>query len=85
MERLARCALAVSPHEPILTVLIPIIAGYVIQAIRKVYPWAALFLSQRRVEMMLESGVSYGLNAVAGASQWQDFVGQCHGAGDHQG
>ncbi|MCY1643247.1 hypothetical protein [Methylorubrum sp. SL192] len=40
-------ALAVSLREPILTILVPIIAAYLIQAIRKVYPWAALFLSQR--------------------------------------
>lgn len=62
-------ALAVSLREPILTVLIPIIAGYAIHAIRKVYPWAALFLSQRRVEMMLEAAVGYGLNAVNGAAK----------------
>lgn len=62
-------ALAVSLREPILTILIPIIAGYAIQAIRKVYPWAALFLSQRRVEMMLEAAVGYGLNAVNGAAK----------------
>lgn len=62
-------ALAVSLREPILTILIPIIAGYAIQAIRKVYPWAALFLSQRRTEMMLEAAVGYGLNAVNGAAK----------------
>ncbi|CAO4134672.1 hypothetical protein [Methylorubrum extorquens] len=62
-------ALAVSLREPILTVLLPIIAAYVIQAIRKVYPWAALFLSQRRVEMMLEAAVGFGLNAVNGAAK----------------
>jgi|UPI00034882D3 sulfur carrier protein ThiS len=62
-------ALAVSLREPILTILIPIIAGYVIQAIRKVYPWATLFLSQRRVEMMLEAAVGFGLNAVQGAAK----------------
>lgn len=62
-------ALAVSLREPILTILIPIIAGYVIQAIRKVYPWATLFLSQKRVEMMLEAAVGFGLNAVQGAAK----------------
>ncbi|ABY32751.1 hypothetical protein [Methylorubrum extorquens] len=62
-------ALAVSLREPILTILLPIIAAYIIQAIRKVYPWAALFLSQRRVEMMLEAGVGYGMNAVQGAAK----------------
>lgn len=59
-------ALAVSLREPILTILLPIIAAYIIQAIRKVYPWAALFLSQQRVEMMLEVAVGFGLNAVTG-------------------
>ncbi|OHV17191.1 hypothetical protein BK022_07165 [Methylorubrum extorquens] len=62
-------ALAVSLREPILTILLPIIAAYIIQAIRKVYPWAALFLSQRRVEMMLEAAVDFGLNAVNGAAK----------------
>jgi hypothetical protein len=62
-------ALAVSLREPILTILLPIIAAYIIQAIRKVYPWAALFLSQRRVEMMLEAAVGFGLNAVNGAAK----------------
>ncbi|CAO4140651.1 hypothetical protein LPLAFNJD_LOCUS745 [Methylorubrum aminovorans] len=62
-------ALAVSLREPILTILLPIVAAYVIQAIRKVYPMAALFLTQRRVEMMLEAGVDYGLNAVQGAAK----------------
>ena len=62
-------ALAVSLREPILTILIPIIAGYVIQAIREVYPWATLFLSQRRVVMMLEEVVGFGLNAVQGAAK----------------
>ncbi len=62
-------ALAVSLREPILTILLPIIAAYIIQAIRKIYPWAALFLSQKRVEMMLEAAVGFGLNAVQGAAK----------------
>lgn len=62
-------ALAVSLREPILTIFLPIVAAYIIQAIRKVYPMAALFLTQRRVEMMLEAGVGYGLNAVQGAAK----------------
>jgi hypothetical protein len=62
-------ALAVSLREPILTVLISITDGYVIQVIRKVYPWATLFLSQRRVEMMLEAAVGFGLNAVQGSAK----------------
>lgn len=62
-------AAAVSLREPILTVLLPIVAAYIIQAIRKVYPWATLFLTQRRVEMMLEAAIGYGLNAVQGAAK----------------
>ncbi|WP_232628655.1 hypothetical protein [Methylobacterium sp. Leaf118] len=62
-------ALAVALRGPILTILLPIVAGYIIQPIRRVYPWAALFLSQRRVEMMLEAAVGYGLNAVQGAAK----------------
>ncbi|MBB2965086.1 hypothetical protein [Methylobacterium sp. R2-1] len=62
-------ALAVSLREPILTILLPIIAAYIIQAIRKVYPWAALFLTQKRVEMMLKAGVGFGLNAVQDAAK----------------
>ncbi|KQT60020.1 hypothetical protein ASG52_19890 [Methylobacterium sp. Leaf456] len=62
-------AFAVALREPILTVLLPIVAAYAVQAIRRVYPWAALFLSQKRVEMMLEAAVGYGLNAVQGAAK----------------
>ena len=62
-------ALAVSLREPILTILIPLVGGYIIQAIRKNYPMAALLLTQKRVEMMLEAGVGFGLNAVNGAAK----------------
>ncbi len=62
-------ALALSLREPVPTILLPIIAAYIIQAVRKVYPRAALFLSQRRVEMMLEAAVGFGLNAVQSASK----------------
>ncbi|CAO4138558.1 hypothetical protein [Methylorubrum aminovorans] len=62
-------ALAVSLREPILTILIPLVGGYIIAAIRKNYPMAALLLTQKRVEMMLEAAVGFGLNAVNGAAK----------------
>lgn len=62
-------ALAVSLREPILTILIPLVGGYIVAAIRKNYPMAALLLTQKRVEMMLEAGVGFGLNAVNGAAK----------------
>jgi len=62
-------ALSVALREPILTILVPIIGGYIIQAIRKNYPMAALLLTQKRVEMMLEAAVGYGMNAVQGAAK----------------
>ncbi|WP_246750985.1 hypothetical protein [Methylorubrum rhodesianum] len=62
-------ALAVSLCKSILSIHIPIIAGYAIKAIRRVYPWATLFLSRRRVEMMIETVVGFGLNAVQGAAK----------------
>lgn len=62
-------ALAVSLREPIRTILIPLIAGYAIQPIRKIDPWAALFMSQWRLEMMLEAAVGCGPNAVNGAAK----------------
>ncbi len=48
---------------------LPIIATSIARAIRKVYPWAALSLSQRRVEMRLERAVSYRRKAVNGAAR----------------
>lgn len=53
----------------LLPVLLPLVAAYIIAAIRKVSPWAALFLSQRRIEMMIQAGAEYGLNAVQGAAK----------------
>lgn len=52
-----------------LPIVVPLVAAYAINAIRKVYPWAALFLTQRCVEAMIESGASYGLNAIQGAAK----------------
>lgn len=52
-----------------LPVILPIVAGYAIQAIRRVYPWAALFLTQARLEQMAVALSEYGLNAVSGAAK----------------
>ncbi|CAO4151844.1 hypothetical protein DHODJN_17575 [Methylorubrum extorquens] len=62
-------ALAVSLRDPIVMIFLPIIATSIARAIRKVYPWAALSLSQRRVEMRLERAVSYRRKAVNGAAR----------------
>ncbi|CAO4134717.1 hypothetical protein OFEAOIEE_LOCUS2453 [Methylorubrum extorquens] len=60
---------AVLLREPILTILLPIIAASIARAIRKVYPWAALFLSQRRVEMRLEQAVGFSRKALNGPAK----------------
>ncbi|CAO4184288.1 hypothetical protein [Methylorubrum extorquens] len=60
---------AVSLCDPVLTILLPISAASITWAARNVYPWAALFLSQRRVEMRLERAVSFRRKAVNGAAR----------------
>ncbi|WP_349775222.1 hypothetical protein [Methylorubrum extorquens] len=69
LGRLALVAPAVLLREPILTILLPIITASITRVIRKVYPWAALFLSQRRVEMRLERAVSFRRKSVNGAAK----------------
>ncbi|AWB20940.1 hypothetical protein DA075_08465 [Methylobacterium currus] len=54
-------------QEIVITAVIPAVAAYLIQAIRKVYPWAALFLTQSRVEQMANAVTEYAINAVPGA------------------
>ena len=54
-------------REIVITAVIPAVAAYAIQAIRKVYPWAALFLTQSRVEQMANAVTEYAINAVPGA------------------
>lgn len=54
-------------QEIVITAVIPAVAAYAIQAIRKVYPWAALFLTQSRVEQMANAVTEYAINAVPGA------------------
>ncbi|MBA9068218.1 hypothetical protein FHR71_001959 [Methylobacterium sp. RAS18] len=60
---------AVSVCDPVLTIFSPIIAASITRATRKVYPWAALFLSQRRGEMRLERAVSFRRKAANGAAK----------------
>nr|WP_245438965.1 hypothetical protein [Methylorubrum zatmanii] len=62
-------ALALSLCDPVLTIFSPIIAASITRATRKVYPWAALFLSQRRGEMRLEQAVGFRRKAVNGAAK----------------
>lgn len=64
-------AIAQTAVQVMLPILLPIIAAYIIQAIRKVHPWAAMLLTQKRVEMMLQAGADYGVNAVKGAAKGQ--------------
>ncbi|SEP51104.1 hypothetical protein SAMN04487843_14418 [Methylobacterium sp. ap11] len=54
-------------REIVITAVIPAVAAYLIQAIRKVFPWAALFLTQSRVEQMANAVTEYAINAVPGA------------------
>ncbi len=60
---------AVSLCDPVLTILPPIITASIARAIRKVYPWAALFLSQRPVEMRLEQAVGFSRKALNGPAK----------------
>lgn len=62
-------AVADSLVQIMLPIILPIIAAYVIAAIRRVYPWAALLLTQRRVEQMIQGAADYGVNAVRGAAK----------------
>ncbi|WP_244478855.1 hypothetical protein [Methylobacterium sp. Leaf106] len=48
-------------------VIVPVLGGFLIQAVTKVYPWAALFLTQKRVEQMANAVTEYAVNAVPGA------------------
>lgn len=54
-------------QEIIVTLVIPAVSAVLIQAIRKTYPWAALFLTQKRVEQMANAVTEYAINAVPGA------------------
>jgi hypothetical protein len=54
-------------REIIITAVIPAVSAVLIRAILKVYPWAALFLTQARVEQMANAVTEYAINAVPGA------------------
>lgn len=49
------------------SILIPALVAFLIKAVTSVYPWAALFLTQRRVEQMANAVTEYAINAVPGA------------------
>lgn len=51
----------------VLAFVIPFLAKAIYGAIMKVAPWAALILTQERVEMSLNAAKDYGLNAARGA------------------
>ncbi|BDL42413.1 hypothetical protein ACWFZ6_19250 [Methylorubrum extorquens] len=67
-------ALAVSLRDPVVTIFLPITAASITWAVRKVYPSAAVFLSQRRGEMRLERAVSYRRKAVNGAARGKTLL-----------
>ena len=54
-------------REILLTTVVPIVAAYVIQALRRTYPMAALFLTQRRVEQLGNAATEFAINAIPGA------------------
>jgi hypothetical protein len=49
--------------------LLPILAVLLGDAIRKVAPWATLFLTQARLQQMVAAVTDYALNAVEGAAK----------------
>lgn len=53
--------------QPASAVLVPVAAAALTAGLYRVAPWAALLLSRQRIEMMVQGGAAYGLNAVAGA------------------
>lgn len=68
----ATVALSAAPwiemvREILLTVVIPAVAAYVIAALRRTYPMAALFLTQRRVEQLGNAATEFAINAIPGA------------------
>ncbi|KQQ13787.1 hypothetical protein ASF59_20080 [Methylobacterium sp. Leaf121] len=62
-------ALAQMAGQILLPIVLPLLAAYVIQAIRKTYPWLALVLTQERLEQMGRALTDYGLNAIEGAAK----------------
>lgn len=62
-------AMAQMAGQILLPIVLPLLAAYVIQAIRKTYPWLALVLTQERLEQMGQALTDYGLNAIEGAAK----------------
>ncbi|WP_019906109.1 hypothetical protein [Methylobacterium sp. 77] len=48
-------------------VIVPVLGGFLIQAVTKIYPWAALFLTQKRMEPMAKAVTEYAVSAAPGA------------------
>ena len=55
----------------LLALALPMLAALLGRAILQVAPWAGLFITQRRLEQMVQAVTDYGLNAVAGAAKGQ--------------
>lgn len=55
----------------LLALALPLLAGLLGRALLQVAPWASLFITQRRLEQMVQAVTDYGLNAVAGAAKGQ--------------
>ncbi|TXQ40951.1 hypothetical protein FV282_23435, partial [Escherichia coli] len=53
-------------REILLTAVVPVVAGYVIQALRRTYPMVGLFFTQRRVEQLGNAVTEFGINAIPG-------------------
>ncbi|MGE7418761.1 hypothetical protein [Methylobacterium tarhaniae] len=55
--------------QTVLYALLPILVALLGDAIRKVAPWAMLFLTQARLQQMVTAVTDYALNAVEGAAK----------------
>ncbi len=51
------------------SVAVTILGGVASAALAKIAPWATLFISQKRIEATIQTGLDYGINAVQGATK----------------
>lgn len=51
------------------SVAVTILGGIASAALAKFAPWATLFISQKRIEATIQTGLDYGINAVQGATK----------------
>ncbi|WP_064504407.1 hypothetical protein, partial [Methylobacterium platani] len=51
------------------SVAVTILGGVASAALAKLAPWATLFISQKRIEATIQTGLDYGINAVQGATK----------------